>query len=180
MKKPILLLFTLSLVIVLYHAHTSSEDFYPNDMDDDTIVIAILDDGLNLKFKNINDFIYYNDLIPNYPSSFDLDNVLSVTTLNQDLSLWEWSNFGSSNIDIGVVGVNIPTFNTYSGEYELGSGTSISTAILTGYASTILENESSSPATLKQEIIKNAKQMENLKPYINNGNYLHTLKRGVS
>ena len=236
MKKQILLLFILSLVITLYHAHSASKDFYPNDMNDDTIIIAVLDDGINPKFDKINDYIFFNSneiphngldddangyiddvhgwdfvnndnttfdnskfdyhgtamadlivrygsqnirLLPDYPSSFDIDNILSVTTLNQNLSLWEWSNFGSTNVDIGVIGVDIPTFNSYSEKYELGSGTSISTAILTGYASTILENGSYDLASLKQEIFKNATQMDNLEPYINRGRYLHVLEKGA-
>lgn len=44
---------------------------------------------------------------PNYPCSFDLDNIICVAALDQDYSLADFSNFGDTAVDIGAPGVNI-------------------------------------------------------------------------
>lgn len=45
--------------------------------------------------------------IPNYPSSYDLSNIISVAATNQSDTLWEDSNYGSTSVDVAAPGVNI-------------------------------------------------------------------------
>ena len=42
-----------------------------------------------------------------YPSDFDLDNIICVVALDQSYEVADWSNFGSTSVDVGAPGTNI-------------------------------------------------------------------------
>ncbi|MFP4193928.1 MAG: S8 family serine peptidase [Desulfobacterales bacterium] len=48
-----------------------------------------------------------NDLIPSYPGSYDLDNIISVAATNPDDELAGFSNYGPSSVDLAAPGTNI-------------------------------------------------------------------------
>jgi subtilisin family serine protease len=50
-----------------------------------------------------------NDLSPEYPASYDLDNIISVAATTQRDRLSEFSNFGRFTVDVGAPGENIVT-----------------------------------------------------------------------
>ena len=80
------------------------------------------------------------DSIPHYPSSYNLDNIVSVAaTDNQDGLANEptWaSNYGANSVDIGAPGVNIAS--TYNGSsYVWSSGTSMATPHVAGVAALV-------------------------------------------
>ena len=52
--------------------------------------------------------------IHNYPSDYDLDNIISVAATDQNDDLWEHSNYGIDSVDVGAPGVNI--YSTISNE----------------------------------------------------------------
>jgi subtilisin family serine protease len=67
-----------------------------------------------------------NDVIPIYPASFDLPNIISVTATDQNDNLSSFSNSGLKSVDIAAPGENIlstiPSFITgitYSGLYKV-------------------------------------------------------------
>ena len=67
-----------------------------------------------------------NDVIPFYPASFDLPNIISVTSTDQNDNLSRFSNSGLKSVDIAAPGENIvstiPSFITgitYSGLYKV-------------------------------------------------------------
>ncbi len=67
-----------------------------------------------------------NDVIPIYPASFDLPNIISVTATDQNDNLSHFSNSGLKSVDIAAPGENIlstiPSFITgitYSGLYKV-------------------------------------------------------------
>jgi subtilisin family serine protease len=67
-----------------------------------------------------------NDVIPIYPASFDLANIISVTATDQNDNLSSFSNSGLKSVDIAAPGENIlstiPSFITgitYSGLYKV-------------------------------------------------------------
>ncbi len=71
------------------------------------------------------------DLYANYPSSYNLWNIISVAaTTNQDLRA-SFSNYGSASVDLGAPGLNIAS--TYmNSEYWWNSGTSMAAPHVAG------------------------------------------------
>jgi subtilisin family serine protease len=48
-----------------------------------------------------------NDVIPTYPCSYPLDNIVCVAALNQADGLADFSNFGAASVDVGAPGTEI-------------------------------------------------------------------------
>lgn len=96
-----------------------------------------------------------------YPSCFDLDNIISVAALNSVGQIATFSNYGSQ-VDIAAPGTNIYSTSTLEG-YEYVSGTSVSTAFITGVAALVLSTDIDlSSLQLKNRIIQNACKLETL------------------
>jgi subtilisin family serine protease len=82
------------------------------------------------------------DDVPNYPSSHDLDNILSVAASNQNDQLAAFSNYGRTSVDIMAPGVNIqstrltPRLPDASVTVHAGSGTTAYAAIGMEFAGT--------------------------------------------
>lgn len=73
------------------------------------------------------------DLVPTYPASFNLDNVLAVTATDRSDRLTSFSSYGATNTDIAVPGQAITSTQASSESlYAVGDGTSFSTAIMSG------------------------------------------------
>ena len=99
-------------------------------------------EDLKERFDEINRHFRYGnekgigedtDQKPDYPSSFDLDNVISVANLMSDGSLAESSNFGAKSVDIAAPGTYIVS-TIADGGYGLMTGTSISAPKVAGAA----------------------------------------------
>ena len=54
-----------------------------------------------------------NDYIHDYPSGYNLDNIISVAATDQNDALASFSNYGASSVDVGAPGTNI--YSTVSG-----------------------------------------------------------------
>lgn len=77
-----------------------------------------------------------NDVIPHYPSSLEMENILSIASWNEDINnvaLSRFSNFGVNSVDIAAPGEDIP-FYLNQDEYILLSGTSYAAAYTTAVA----------------------------------------------
>jgi len=48
-----------------------------------------------------------NDIVPNYPSGYDLDNIITVAAIDAYDNLASFSNYGKESVDIGAPGVDI-------------------------------------------------------------------------
>jgi subtilisin family serine protease len=76
------------------------------------------------------------DLAPRYPSSYDIDNIVSVGYTTRSNTLGRFSNYGVTNVDLAAPGASIystffPADNSYLGSPSL-EGTSFAAPYVTG------------------------------------------------
>jgi len=91
-----------------------------------------------------------NDLDPHFPSSYDLDNIISVAALDRKDTLAFFSNFGKTSVDLGAPGVEI--FSCWSDsdtDYVIIDGTSMASPHVAGVAALCLAKY---PASTMEEL----------------------------
>lgn len=72
-----------------------------------------------------------NDVVPAYPASYDLPNIVSVAASDRNDNLASFSNYGKTSVDLAAPGVDI--YSTLpDNSYGLNSGTSMATPHVTG------------------------------------------------
>ena len=74
-----------------------------------------------------------NDALPHYPSSYALDNVLSVAATDHNDNLASFSNYGQTTVHLAAPGVSILS-TVAGGGYSFFSGTSMATPHVAGVA----------------------------------------------
>jgi subtilisin family serine protease len=79
-----------------------------------------------------------NDIYPNYPSGYDVDNLVAVAAIDPMGNRAHFSNYGHQSVDLGAPGVSIvSTYSTTDTAYEENFGTSMSTAHVSGVAALV-------------------------------------------
>lgn len=71
-----------------------------------------------------------NDATPQYPSNYNLDNIISVAATDNQDRLASFSNHGATSVDVAAPGVDI--LSTVPGGYGYASGTSMAAPHVTG------------------------------------------------
>ncbi len=110
-----------------------------------------------------------NDTDPNpaIPASFDLPNVLTVAAIDNTGFLADFSNYGSTSVDLAAPGVailsTVPAYDDGENAWDAGhvffDGTSMASPHVSGIAAIVVAEASSpmSPTALKARILNSAK-----------------------
>lgn len=77
-----------------------------------------------------------NDASPQYPSSYNIPNVIAVAATDGNDRLASFSNYGAASVDLGAPGVSIYSTVLYNG-YGYKTGTSMATPHVSGVAGLI-------------------------------------------
>ncbi|MBI5387937.1 MAG: S8 family serine peptidase [Verrucomicrobia bacterium] len=107
------------------------------------VVVAAGNDGFN------------NDLLPDYPASFNLDNLFVVAAIDQSDALASFSNYGQTSVDLAAPGVGIYSCTADSdASYDTYQGTSMAAPHVTGVMALLLaQTPGLSLATLRQRLL---------------------------
>jgi subtilisin family serine protease len=110
-----------------------------------------------------------------YPASFNLSNVISVAATDSRDAKPNWSNYGSTSVDLGAPGVNILS-TLPGGGYGNGSGTSMATPNVTGTVGLILATRpdlAAFPGTIKSLILNTVDKLKALSGKVASGGRLN-------
>lgn len=107
-----------------------------------------------------------NNATPLYPSSFTLDNMISVAFVTQSGTLASDSNYGVSTVDIAAPGQDIYS-TTVGGLYHYLSGSSMAAPVVSGTAALLYAcGDSLYPQNVKEIIIQTLKPLDSLNGYV--------------
>lgn len=117
-----------------------------------------------------------NDAKPHYPSSYDLNNVISVAALNRNDELTTFSNFGATSVDIAAPGQQIVSTWLEHG-FQEKQGTSMATPFVAGVAALVLAaNPGISITELRARLLKSADPLPSLKGKVATGGRINAAK----
>ncbi|MBI4405981.1 MAG: S8 family serine peptidase [Deltaproteobacteria bacterium] len=125
---------------------------------------------------NDTENIYWH---PSYPSSYQLDNILSVAATNKEDNLASFSNASRRTVHLAAPGVNIYSLGLWTGSYNpmKSSGTSFSAPQVAGAAALVWSRfPASSMKQVKERILRGVDTIEKLKPWLISGGRLNLFK----
>lgn len=103
-----------------------------------------------------------------YPAAYDLPNIISVTSVNNDGGLSYFSDYGENNVGIATIGKDIES-TLPNNDRGMESGTSMSAAVFSrGLSILYATNKCSSPKEYKDLIVKTSDKVSSLTNYVGN------------
>jgi subtilisin family serine protease len=122
------------------------------------------------------------DAVPNYPSSYNLDNVVSVAASDQNDLIASFSNFGLVSVDVMAPGVSIKSTTPINSPapdsltYGVKSGTSMAAPFVTGIAGLILsKNPTLDFAGIKSALFTTVDKIPAVEAKISSGGRVNAL-----
>jgi subtilisin family serine protease len=103
-----------------------------------------------------------NDASPTYPSTYAVDNVMSIAAIDNRGAKADFSNFGKKTVHLGAPGVNV--MSTTGGSYKSFSGTSMATPHVAGVAALLWANEPNlTAAQVKERLVATVRPLASMK-----------------
>ncbi|WII73936.1 S8 family serine peptidase [Bdellovibrio sp. 22V] len=100
-----------------------------------------------------------NDVIPEYPASYPVANIITVGAMNNRGRLSDFSNYGRYTVDVAAPGENILSTDIYGG-YAVLSGTSMAVPHVSGIAVLLLsKNPTMKNTTVRSRIMSTTKNL---------------------
>ena len=105
-----------------------------------------------------------NDTLPQYPSNYAQDNIISVAAITSTNGLASFSNYGVNTVDIGAPGVNTASCgNRNDTTYVYNSGTSMAAPHVTGTCALVwARNPTWTYAQVRSRVFSTAKPVSAL------------------
>jgi uncharacterized repeat protein (TIGR02543 family) len=105
-----------------------------------------------------------NDIISYYPTSYEVDNVISVAAITRTGGKAGFSNYGLKSVDLGAPGVSIYSTDHLSDtDYSYKDGTSMAAPHVSGAAALILSREPHlTPSQVRERLIDTASPLASL------------------
>lgn len=105
-----------------------------------------------------------NDKTPQYPASYDVDNIISVAATDYSDRLAYFSSYGVKSVDIAAPGQMIlSTYTPYNESYQVESGTSMAAPQVAGVAALVAsENPVYGYRETKEAILQGADRVSSL------------------
>ena len=110
-----------------------------------------------------NDSWDNDSALPNYPSSYDLGNIIAVASTTDLDELSYFSNYGETSVDLAAPGSNIYS-TAPGGEYQYMSGTSMAAPHVTGACALVLSiNQGMGALEVKDVLMRSVDSLTTLK-----------------
>lgn len=132
------------------------------DNDDPALKLAINESNMLFICSAGNGYGTNIDYEPSYPCSYNLTNIVGVTSIDSDGTLSYFSNYGKNSVSMAAPGSNI--CSTIVGKYGYDSGTSMATPFVTGVAAMLYAYDSTLyPARAKSLLLSSTRALSALK-----------------
>jgi hypothetical protein len=116
-----------------------------------------------------------SDLVPNYPSGFASDCIISVAATNANDRLATFSNYGLNSVDVAAPGTDILSLAP-GGGYQSLSGTSMATPHVTGIVALAMGHSPNASNTfIKELVLAHAEPLPGLEGVIGSGARVNAL-----
>ena len=117
-----------------------------------------------------------NDQTPTYPASYPVDNIIAVAATDNSDNPTSFSNYGPTTVQVAAPGLNILSLMN-GNSYQLMSGTSMATPMVTGIAALILGlNPNLTYSQVKDIIMKSVDPIPSLQGKIVTGGRVNSFR----